>query len=375
MNKKLLIIFISFFIISCQSDTKDEETPSELRDLKSTISIEKIWSKKVLSDFPMGEIDIVFNQENIFLFSEEGDVSALNLSGKEVWTKTFDEQISSGLGYGFKSLFFATENGKIVSIDAESGNKFWESNVGGEVLSSPSTNGVIVAVQTSNGKITALDFNDGSFKWEYQSTVSPLSLRGTSKPVFDKGFVFVGFGNGNLAKIESRSGVVQWEVPVTVSQGVSEIERMIDIDADPVIAQNGLAYAVTYQGDLSAIDIEQGRTLWRNPTSSTKNIIHTKNTTFVIDSSDAVKSYDGVKGDILWVLDDLKLRQLTSPKKYKNYLILGDYEGYLHLIDLNTGLIEGRTRPSRQAVKEVFVHKDIFFSLDDSGRISALKFK
>ena len=84
------------------------------------------------------------------------------------------------MGYGFKSLFFATENGKIVSVDAESGNKLWESNVNGEVLSSPSTNGVIVAVQTSNGKITALDFNDGSFKWEYQSTVSPLSLRGTS---------------------------------------------------------------------------------------------------------------------------------------------------------------------------------------------------
>ena len=375
MNKKLLIIFISFFIISCQSDTKDEETPSELRDLKSTISIEKIWSKKVLSDFPMGKIDIVFNQENIFLFSEEGDVSALNLSGKEVWTNTFDEQISSGLGYGFKSLFFATENGKIVSIDAESGNKFWESNVGGEVLSSPSTNGVIVAVQTSNGKITALDFNDGSFEWEYQSTVSPLSLRGTSKPVFNKGFIFVGFGNGNLAKIESRSGVVQWEVPVTVSQGVSEIERMIDIDADPVIARNGLAYAVSYQGDLSAIDIDQGRTLWRNPTSSTKNVIHTKNITYIIDSSDIIKSYDGINGNILWILEDLKLRQLSSPKKYKNYLISGDYEGYLHLIDLNTGLIEGRTRPSRQAVKEIFVHKDILFSLDDSGRISALKFK
>ena len=375
MNKKLLIIFISFFILSCQTDTKEEETPSELRDLKSTVPTEKIWSKKVLSDFPIGKIDIVFNQENIFLFSEEGHVSSLNLSGKEVWTRSFDEQISSGLGYGFNSLFFATENGKIVSIDAESGDTFWESDVSGEVLSSPSTNGLIVAVQTSNGKITALDFNDGSFKWEYQSTVSPLSLRGTSKPVFDRGFVFVGFGNGNLAKIESRSGVVQWEVPVTVSQGVSEIERMIDIDADPVVARNGLAYVVTYQGDLSAIDIDQGRTLWRNPTSSTKNLIHTKNITYVIDTSDIIKSYDGINGNILWILEDLKLRQLSSPKKFKNYLISGDYEGYLHLINLNTGSIEGRIRPSSQAVKEIFVHKDIFFSLDNSGRISALKFK
>ena len=101
-----------------------------------------------------------------------------------------------------------------------------------------------------------------------------MSLRGTSKPVFDKKFIYVGFGNGNLVKIESRTGVVLWEVPVTISEGVSEIERMIDIDAMPVISANGLAYAVSFQGDLSAIEIAQGRTVWRRSTSSTNDIIH-----------------------------------------------------------------------------------------------------
>jgi hypothetical protein len=54
---------------------------------------------------------------------------------------------------------------------------------------------------------------------------------------------------------------------------------------------------------------------------------------------------------------------------------VGDFEGYLHLIDLNNGSIEARYRPTNKAVKEVFIFNDSFFSLDDSGKISALKIK
>ncbi len=375
MLKRLSIIFLSFLMISCQSDSREEEKPAELNDIQSKVFFEKSWSKKILRDFPLGDVDLAFNQNNIFIFTEQGEVSALDFAGDSIWKKSFNDQISAGLGYGFESIFFATENGKIISLNAKSGEKIWESRVNGEVLSSPSTNGLIVAVQSSNGKITALDFNDGNFKWEYQSTVSPLSLRGTSKPVFDKKFIYVGFGNGNLVKIESRTGVVQWEVPVTVSDGVSEIERMIDVEAMPVISPNGLAYAVTFQGDLSAIEIAQGRTVWRNSASSTKDILHTKNKTYIVDSVDLIKSYDGIKGKSLWSLDDFKLRKLSSPKRFKDHMIIGDYEGYLHAINLNNGEIEGRFRPSNQAIYEIFAFNDFLYVLDESGKISALKIK
>ena len=375
MLKKLSIIFLSFLIISCQSDSQEEEKPAELNDIQSKVFFEKTWSKKIFSDFPLGDVDLAFNQNNIFIFTEQGEVSALDFTGDLIWDKSFNDQISAGLGYGFESIFFATENGKIISLNAKSGEKIWESRVNGEVLSSPSTNGLIVAVQSSNGKITALDFNDGKFKWEYQSTVSPLSLRGTSKPVFDKKFIYVGFGNGNLVKIESRTGVVQWEVPVTVSDGVSEIERMIDVEAMPVISPNGLAYAVTFQGDLSAIEIVQGRTVWRSSASSTKDMLHAKNKTYMVDSEDLIKSYDGIKGNSLWNLDDFKLRKLSSPKRLKDHMIIGDYEGYLHAINLNNGEIEGRFRPSNQAIYEIYIFNDFLYVLDESGKISALKIK
>ncbi len=216
---------------------------------------------------------------------------------------------------------------------------------------------------------------DGNFKWEYQSTVSPLSLRGTSKPVFDKKFIYVGFGNGNLVKIESRTGVVQWEVPVTISEGVSEIERMIDIDAMPVISANGLAYAVSFQGDLSAIEIAQGRIIWRRSTSSINDIIHAKNRTYIVDSKDFINCYDGIRGDTLWSVNDFKLRKLSSPKRFKNHMIVGDFEGYLHAINLNSGEIEGRIKPSNQAIYKIYAINESLYTLDESGKISALKIK
>ena len=83
------------------------------------------------------------------------------------------------------------------------------------------------------------------------------------------------------------------------------------LDAIPVISANGLAYAVSFQGDLSAIEIAQGWTVWRRSTSSTNDIIHTKNRTYCW-FQDFINCYDGIRGDTLWSVNDFKLRKLSS---------------------------------------------------------------
>ena len=58
-------------------------------------------------DFALGDVDLAFNQNNIFIFTEQGEVSALDFTGDSIWEKSFNDQISAGLGYGFESIFFA----------------------------------------------------------------------------------------------------------------------------------------------------------------------------------------------------------------------------------------------------------------------------
>jgi hypothetical protein len=56
-------------------------------------------------------------------------------------------------------------------------------------------------------------------------------------------------------------------------------------------------------------------------------------------------------------------------------MIVGDFEGYLHAINLNSGEIEGRIKPSNQAIYKIYAINESLYTLDESGKISALKIK
>ena len=312
------------------------------------------------------------DSSNLFLFSEKGEVFAYDIEGNKIWNLDLGFDVSAGLGFGNGSLFLATDNGKIISLNATSGEINWITEVSGEILVAPITNGLFVVAQSSNGKITALDFKNGNFKWEYTTVLPALSLRGTSQPIFDENFIYTGFANGNLAKIETRSGVVQWEVPVTISKASSEIERVIDIDSKPSISQNGIAFAVSYQGDISAIDSRNGRTIWRQAASSTDDILNIKSNTFIVDEFDIIKSFDNVTGSTIWINDEYRLRNLKSISRFNDFIVVGDFKGYLHFIDQEDGVTKGRIKLSRSQLITVSTSDENIVSLDQSGKLSVL---
>ena len=372
--KASVIIFLSLFMIGCQSDKVIVEQPAELVKINSQVKIDNTWSKKIFSDIPTGKTDLVVDSDGIFTFSSAGLVFSYFSNGKLNWENDLNFGLSSGVGKGFGSLFVTSIDGDIFSLDMNNGNLNWSSNIGGESLSVPSSNGDIVAVQTSNGKITAINLKDGKFRWEYISVLPSLSLRGTSSPIFDDGNLYVGFANGNLAKIEPRSGVIQWEIPVTISKGSSEIERIIDIDSKPLVS-SGLAFATSYQGDVSAINSLNGRVIWSNNFSSTKDILEIERNIYLVDEDSEVQAFSGLTGISLWRIKDYRLRNLTSPQRLNNYIIVGDFEGYLHFLDISSGSTIGRYRVSRSGILSLKTYKNSIVCLDTSGRLTYLEVK
>ena len=373
--KKITFISISLFLIACQSDSNKKEEPAKLNDFELEIKFKKNWSKNIFSKEPSGRIDIVIEDSSLFSFSEEGEVFAYDIEGNKIWNLDLGFDVSAGLGFGNGSLFLATDNGKIISLNANNGEINWISEVKGEILVAPVTNGLFVVVQSSNGKITALDFKNGNFEWEYTSVLPGLSLRGTSQPIFDKNFIYIGFANGNLAKIESRSGVVQWEVPITISKASSEIERVIDIDSKPSVSQNGIAFAVSYQGDISAIDSRNGRIIWRQAASSTNDVLNIKSKTFIIDEFDIIKSFDSITGSTKWINSEYRLRNLKSISRFDGFIVVGDFKGYLHFIDQEDGVTKGRIKLSRSQLITISTSDKNIVALDQSGKLSVLTVK
>ncbi len=110
--------------------------------------------------------------------------------------------------------------------------------------------------------MTALSTADGHFLWSPQPKPNPISfLRGASSPQVSQDAVIVGYASGKVIKLSLRSGRELWSQTITVPEGAFAIQRMTDIDADPVISGNKV-FVATYQGKVAALDFGSGKILW-----------------------------------------------------------------------------------------------------------------
>src|SRR5690606_26603123 len=134
-------------------------------------------------------------------------------------------------------------------------------------VSAPQSNGRVVALQTVDGKLVALDAATGQQRWIYETTIPALTLRGSSKPVFASNTVLAGFANGMVAAVNVNNGFLLWEERVAIPQGRYDIERVIDVDGDLLLAGNTL-FASSYQGNLMAFDVQSGKITWVMDASS-----------------------------------------------------------------------------------------------------------
>jgi outer membrane protein assembly factor BamB len=368
--KNILYLLLFVILIGCETGAKEVEKPNQLKkQINEKFLFERKWSTNVFKSLPLGKINIASDQDSVFVFDSKGEIKALSNDGKRIWNKKLNLDISTGITLGFNKLLLSSSNGEVFCLSKDSGEIIWQYSTSGEVLSPPATNGDIVAIQSIDGRVTAVDLDTGEFRWDYRSVIPNLTLRGTSEPSFNEGFLYVGFANGNLAKIEPRSGVTQWEIPITTSQETSEIGRIVDIDGNFVFS-SGIAFVATFQGDIAALDSRSGRFIWKEKTSTANDLLSSRGKIIVVDEKDQVLAYSQNSGNLEWFNKDFFLRELTSPKRLKSLVIYGDYHGFLHALDISKGEQVARKRVSRSKIISISTKDENVLTLDSKGKLS-----
>lgn len=365
-----LFLPLLIFLIACETGTKDLEKPNELKkQINEKVSFERRWSVNAFKSLPLGKINIASDEDSVFIFDSNGEIKAFSDNGKKIWSKKLDIEISSGITLGFNKLLLSTSNGDVYCVSKDSGDIIWKYSTSGEVLSPPTTNGDIVAIQNIDGRVTAVDLDTGEFRWDYRSVIPNLTLRGTSEPTFYQGFLYIGFANGNLAKIAPRSGVTQWEIPITTSKETSEIGRIIDIDGNFVFS-GGIVFVATFQGEVAALDTRTGRFIWKEKTSTANDLLYSRGKIILVDEKDQVLAYSQNSGNLEWFNKDFFLRKLTSPSGLKSLVVFGDFQGFLHALDISQGKQVARKRISRSKIISISTKDENVLTLDSKGKLS-----
>ena len=382
MNKlRIIFLLLSLVLLNgCSSfgwlkfwdDEDAEEGPSELFAIKQSVQITTDWSQSFSSENNFGRLIPSVYDAKVHFISSQGYLASLDVeSGKIEWSKSTNDLVSGGVDVNFKVITYGTLDGELVALDYKDGKELWRSQTSSEILSPPVTDGNMLIVQTADGRIAGYDFKSGERQWFHQTTLPRLTLRGTSRPYINQGFIFTGFANGKIAMIYPDSGAIRFEIPVTINEGKSELERIIDVDGKSLIT-NDILIAASYQGNITAINLREGMPAWQENISTTKDLASNGNRVMVVDEKDIVKAFGVATGAILWEQDDLKLRQLTSPVSIRNFIAIGDLEGYLHVLDAKNGEFLGRKKVSRRPILELTSERNFLLAVDESGKIFKL---
>ncbi len=310
----------------------------------------------------------------LYAASADGVVAAIDAaSGGTVWERTLQERIMSGVALSERNLYLGTESGQLVAMDRVTGEEQWSVSLMSEILAAPAVSSGVVVVRTVDGRLVGLSEEAGSELWRYQREVPVLTLRGTSSPLIAGGRVVAGLDSGEVVALSLQDGRELWIKSVTSPRGRTEIERMVDIDADPVISPDGIVYVVSYQGDLAALNVEQGDLIWKRKVSATSAPMIYGPYLFLSDSEGNVWAFDRKDGSALWKQDGLEGRNLTTPLLSGVDLIVGDAEGYLHWISAEDGHFRGRLRVDSEGVSALpLSHDGRVMVLGQSGKLSAI---
>ncbi len=378
---KNLIVLCSIFIISScssmdglrfwKSDEIDPDEPKELVAFSNQKNIVIEWKNSFKGENEIGNFLPDFSAQNLFFSDASGNVSSINAStGDRNWSIELNF-LASGTSAGFGLVVVSDIDGNVIAVDQNDGSKLWSTNVKGEVLSKVAIDAKVVVVKTGSGELLGLDRENGEILWSYRSKLPLLTVRGSSSPVIVDDLVYVSFDNGRLGVFELNSGFQVWDGAISYVKGVSELENLIDSDSSPVV-DGGLIYTTNYQGNLNIFDTAQKRSVWSYETSSFYSPIVSRGMLTIVEANSGLRSFALKTLQESWTNEDYINRDLSNAVSYKGSLVVGDFEGYVHVIDTLNGKTIGRKKISRKPIKSILSRSDSLYIIDEAFNLHSI---
>ena len=377
-----MVIFTASLLSSCSSlsslqfwqGEKDEYELDEPRKLENISNNKKIitnWDISFTGENLLGNFIPSFAGDSIYFADSSGNIKSINsISGSINWKKEVS-LLSTGISAGFGILIVADIDGNVIALDQNNGTELWTSNVKGEVLAPAAVDAKFIIVKTGSGELIALNKDSGEIEWSYRSKLPALTIRGSSSPVIDNNMVYATFDNGRLGVFELDSGYPVWDGAISYVSGSSELENLIDSDSSPVI-EGGLVFTTSYQGNINIFDIAQKRSVWQSESSSFYSPLLLRGLIILVEANSNLKTFFSKNLEKSWSSNEYLNRSLSNPSSFNGFLLVGDFEGYVHIIDPLNGQTVARKKISRKPIMKLISRSNNFYAIDEDFNLFSL---
>ena len=316
-------------------------------------------------------------------------ISAFNATtGARLWTvDTLPEEddegaFGGGLAVAGGWLFAATGLGRVLALDAETGALQWRYSIGVPLRGAPVVYGGRVFAVSHDNRLWALDARSGTLQWSHAAIVESAGfLRGAS-PAVEGGVVVAPFSSGEITALRVENGRTVW-ADILAVQGVriGAIATFNDIDGNPVI-DRGVVLAIGHGGRMVAIDERSGRRIWERDIAGLDTPWVAGDFIYVLTADGELLCITRESGAILWVrrlprYEDPEERERpiywTGPVLVGDRLIVAGSDGRVLAVSPYDGRVLGGRHAGGPVRQPPVVADRTLFILTDGADLIAFR--
>lgn len=316
--------------------------PAELQSFTPQLKIANAWSVDV-GDSEQGSFTPVLLESTVYAASEEGQLVAIDkATGKTKWKVKVGAELKAGVAATLDTIAVIDVNNNLVAFDAN-GKQKWQVGVGADVSSVPVGAAGTILVRGIDFSVIAYSASNGAQRWKYTRQLPPLTLRVNTPVDVNNARVYAGFPGGRLVALDLSAGTVVWEGTLATPTGTTEIERITDVTGTPIYNFREVC-AAAFQGKVGCLDSVSARPIWTTDFSAPSGASVDDRYMIAPNELGDLFAFSRSGGKQVWKIENFQRRQPTTPTVIGRAVAVGDYEGYVHFIDRDTGKTIARTK-------------------------------
>lgn len=321
--------------------------PAALQDFTPQIKVANVWSADV-GDSEQGNFVPAIADSTVYAASEEGQLFAIDkATGKTKWKVKVGSELKAGVAATLDAVAVIDVNNNLIAFDTN-GKQIWQTDIGVDVSSVPVGAAGTILVRGIDFSVIAYSSSNGAQRWKYTRQLPPLTLRVNTPVDVNNARVYAGFPGGRLVALDLNSGTVSWEGTLATPSGTTEIERITDITGTPIYNFREVC-AAAFQGKLGCLDSVSARPIWTVDFSAPAGASVDDRYMIAPNELGDMFAFSRSGGKQVWRIETFQRRQPTTPTVVGRAVAVGDFDGYIHFIERDTGKTIARTKVGSSA--------------------------
>ena len=324
-------------LVGCSSGPKKPQ-PTPLQPVTALVPARQAWSLNVGALDPIQRMTVVDQQ--VFVANAAGVVHAVDgQNGQTLWRVDVGARLSTGVGSDGVTAAVVTAGNELVAVRAS--GEVWRTRLSSRVFTAPLVAGQRVFVLGSDRSVSAFDGTNGARLWHQTPRVADalvLQQPGLLSPFGNT--LLVGI-SGRMLALDPAAGRPVWEAPVATPRGVNEIERLVDL-VGPVARRGDVVCARAFQAAVGCVDAARGAMGWTQPSDGATGLSMDAEQVYGTARNGRVVAWAAADGQQRWAVDHLMHRGVTAPLAAGRSIIVGDAQGFVHLLSREDGAVLNR---------------------------------